>query len=139
LNISKNITDWAQSPAPGKVSYLEVLNGFCEQISGKVLLAATLILLYFLFYTVILPRINEAWKEYLTPTGYRWLYDDYIKKGYDYLMSFIETLGMGSAVFLIALFWGRWPWYTWTVAIIGAVFIGAYLVSFIIGWLRRRL
>ena len=125
------------------VNMADLVTDYCTQLNNNVVLVSTLIFAYFFFSMVVLPRSLQAFKELLkegSMTGYAWLYDDYIKPGYDRLMSLVETLGAGGAIYLVAYsyYWG-WPWYTWAVVIICGVFTGLFAIAKLIGYVRAKI
>ena len=132
LSVSGGFTETAQMS--------DLVADYCTKLDNKIMLTVSLILLYFLFHNIILPRAFVGFQELLKDhKGYSWLLDDYIKPLYGKLISLIETLGLGAALFLVGYvwFWG-WAWYTWAIVIIGGVSIFLILVAEGIGWLRRR-
>lgn len=138
-----NITNlnFTASSVPETTQMSSMVADYCTQLNGRIMLTTSLILLYFLFHNIIFPRAFVGFQELLKDhKGYYWLLEDYIKPGYDKLMSLIETLGLGAALFLVGYmwFWG-WAWYTWAVVIIGGVSIVLILIAHLIGYVRGKL
>lgn len=139
MNITNLNFSTSSFQEPAKMS--DLVTDYCTQLDGKIMLATSLILLYFLFHNIIFPRAFIGFQGLLQDhKGYSWLFTDYIKPGYSKLMSLIETLGLGATLFLLGYmwFWG-WAWYTWTVVIIGGVSIGLILMAHLIGYVRGKL
>ena len=121
----------------------DVVTDYCSQLDSNVVLTSSLIFMYFFFSMIVLPRSIEAFRVLFKEgenTGYAWIYDDYLKKGYDRLMSLVETLGAGGAIYLVfySWYWG-WAWYTWAIVIISGVFTGLLVIAKIIGYVRGKL
>ena len=116
----------------------DLVGDYCTQLDNNVVLVSTLIFMYFFFSMVVLPRSLEAFKSLFKEgenTGYAWIYDDYLKPGYNRLMSLVETLGAGGAIYLVFYsYYFGWPWYTWAVVVTCGVFTVLFLGAKLIGW-----
>lgn len=80
-----------------------VLADFCTQIHSKVVLAAVLLFAYFTFSIIVIPRarLGFAWLVKETP-GLKH-FESNIKWVLDRAQSLLETFGLGSTIFLLAI------------------------------------
>ena len=139
MNITQfNTTNLDYPMQNSGIHFSEVLRDFCTQIDSKILLCSILILSYFILKMFILPKAYEGLKHFLQPSGYKWLLDDYITKAYEMALSLLETFGLGSAIFLIAIYYYQNGFPIWAKIIIWiySFFLGSYIISFIIGKIR---
>jgi hypothetical protein len=99
------------------IPWTDVFSDFCLQIEPKILLACMLILTVFTIRMIVLPRAKLG---FFTDEDFL-LYPDSIKKLisdiFYYADSLLETLGLGSAIFLVYLAYvqglfstGVWVW-----------------------------
>lgn len=136
-----NLTQIDQATGPATVKMSDLVAKYCTGLDDKIILASSLILLYFLFHNIILPFAHDALKELLEKDFpmYSWIMEDYLTPFYNRMISVIETLGLGGALFLVGYqYYHGWPWYTWAIAIGGGVALALILLSKLIGYIRRR-
>ena len=139
LNLS-NLNDTYISDFGENMHFSDVLTDFCTQIDEKLLLCGFLILSYFIFKNLILPKAYEGFESYLKNTEYQWLLDDYLTKAYERALSLLETFAMGSAIFLIVIFYYQqsFPIWMWIFIVIYSIFLGSFIISWLIGAIRRK-
>lgn len=129
------------SLVPGPVHFSEVLQDLCTQIDSKLLLGGFFILTYFVFRMFIFPQAYKGFKslfESVDPTG------DTMKtltRAYEQILSLLETFGLGSAIFIIAIFYYQngLPLWAWIVTGVYSSFFITFIISWLIGYIRRKL
>lgn len=129
------------SAFPEQIHFSDVLTDFCMQIDRKLLLGGFFILSYFVFKNFILPLAYNGFKSYLENTSYKWLLTDYINKAYDRALSLLETFAIGSAIFIMIIFYyqNSFPTWLWVFIVIYSLFFGSFIVSWIVGQIRGKL